>query len=347
MHERPRKKRLDIQQKMMTMYFLGCVELYITTSVGKLDTTRQDAQRKKDQNLLICGQKEEYARELDHEEEHKAQDKGMPEDVAAGKQPMTKDVVVGKQPMIEDEPLQEIRHPTEDDDHVLLRVCRVIHYHKCWETGHNKTRCPKEERPKPAYLWSKGIVFQEALSSSMPPFTLNTMPPPPTPSSLNIMSPPPTPSPSTSNTMPPPSCSNTMPPPLTPSGSKTMPSHAAPSSNTSAGSNTMPSASTRGGSRGGATNRDGSRGGASKRGRGLRKRGCGSNTMPFQGLRDEASDKEEYARELDHEEEYKAQDKGMPEDVAAGKQPMTKDVVVRKQPMIEDEPLQGGADLPI
>nr|GEW50180.1 zinc finger, CCHC-type [Tanacetum cinerariifolium] len=59
--------------------------------------------------------------------------------------------------------------------------------------------------------------------------SLNTMPPPSTPSSSNTMQPPPTPS--TSNTMPPPSTPstlNTMPPPPTPSGSNTMPSHATP-----------------------------------------------------------------------------------------------------------------------
>ncbi|GKA99232.1 hypothetical protein Tco_0827169 [Tanacetum coccineum] len=159
------------------------------------------------------------------------------------------------------------------------------------------------------------------------------------------MPPPPIPSLSTSNTMPPPSGSNTMPPPPIPSSSNTM-----PALNTSACSNTMPShatsastgtnkgkcplipknrgrpakssaSSSRGGSRGGA------RGGSSKRGR-------GSNTIPFQGLRDEASDEEieqrviveddqfweECAREFDHVKEHRAQDK--------------------------DESLQGGADLP-
>nr|GEX51097.1 hypothetical protein [Tanacetum cinerariifolium] len=229
------------------------------------------------------------------------------------------------------------------------------------------------------------------------PPTSNIMPPPHTSSSLNTMPPPPTPSPSTSNTMPPPSTSNTMPPLPTPSCSNTMPSHATPGSNTSAGSNTMSSASTgtnkgkchlipkkgggpakssassnKGGSKGGATSRDGSRGGATNRGGsrggsrgGASKIGRGSNTIPFQGLKDEASDEEhefkmdieavhemereqmeideddqfweEYAREFDHVEEHRAQEKdiSMPEDVAAGKQPMT-----------EDEPLQCGANLP-
>nr|GEZ57590.1 hypothetical protein [Tanacetum cinerariifolium] len=174
-----------------------------------------------------------------------------------------------------------------------------------------------------------------------------------------------------------------MPPSLTPSGSNTMPSYATPSSNTSIGSKTMPSAltgtnkgkclliskkrgrpvknsasSSRGGSRGGATSRGGSRGvyrdsftggsrgGASKRGRGSSKRGQDSNTIPFQGLRDEASDEEECAREFDHVVENKAKDKGMPEDVATRKQPMIKDVAAGKQLVIEDETLQGGADLP-
>nr|GFA54448.1 hypothetical protein [Tanacetum cinerariifolium] len=54
---------------------------------------------------------------------------------------------------------------------------------------------------------------------------------------------------------------------------------------------------------------------------------------------------EECAREFDHVEEHRAQDKGMPGDVAARKQPMTKDVATGKQPMIEDEPLQGEADI--
>ncbi|GJR01203.1 multidrug resistance-associated protein 5, partial [Tanacetum coccineum] len=196
--------------------------------------------------------------------------------------------------------LRRIRHPTEDDDHVPLRVGRVMHCNKCCETGNNKTRCPNQERPKSAYLRSKGIVFQEAPSSSMPPptstpSTSNTMSSPPTPSSLNTMPPPPTPSPSISNTMPPLSGSNTMPPPPTPSGSNTMPSHATPGSNSSTSSNTMPStltgtnkgkcplipkrkgrhtksnaSSSKGGSRGGS--KGGYRGGASKRSRGSSKR---------------------------------------------------------------------------
>ncbi|GKF29099.1 hypothetical protein Tco_0095441 [Tanacetum coccineum] len=44
---------------------------------------------------------------------------------------------------------------------------------------------------------------------------------------------------------------------------------------------------------------------------------------------------EECAREFDHVEEHKSQDKCMPKDVVAG-----------KHPMIEDEPLQVAADLP-
>ncbi|GJW52365.1 hypothetical protein Tco_0093716 [Tanacetum coccineum] len=215
---------------------------------------------------------------------------------------------------------------------------------------------------------SKGIVFQEALSSSMPPSTatpsiLKTMPPPPTPSTSNTMLLPPTPS--TSNTMPPPSGSNTMPPPPTPSGSNTT-----PGSNTSVGSNTMPSyaasastrtnkgkcplipkkrgkpaksstSSSRGGSKGGA------RVGASKRGRGSSKRGRGSNTIPFQGLRDEASDEEhQFKMDMEAVFEMKREQMGMLEDVVVGKQPMTEDVSAGKQPMIEDDPLPGGADLP-
>ncbi|GKD16052.1 calcium/proton exchanger [Tanacetum coccineum] len=218
----------------------------------------------------------------------------------------------------------------------------------------------------------------EAPLSSMPPSTSNTMLPPLTPSSLNTKPPPPTPSPSTSNTMPPPSGSNTMPPPPKPSSSNTIPSHATLGSNTNTGKPAKSNASSSiGGSKGGATtkggSRGGSKGGASRRGRGSNKRGRGSNTIPYKGLRDEASDEEhqfnmdmeavyqfereqitidkddqfweECAMEFDHVEEHRAQDKGM-QDVAAGKQPMLEDVAAGKQPMIEDEPLQGGVDLP-
>ncbi|GJU24662.1 hypothetical protein Tco_1163283 [Tanacetum coccineum] len=213
---------------------------------------------------------------------------------------------------------RRIRHPKKDRDHAVTRV---------------------------------GIVFHEAPSSSMPPHTAtpstsNTMPPPPTPSASNTMPPPPTPSPSTSNTMPPPSGSNTMPPHPTPYGSNTMSSHATPGSNTSAGRRAKSNdSSSKGGSRRGATSIGGFRGGARKRGRGY-------NTMPLQGLRDESSDEEDCAREFDHVEEHRAQDKGMPEDVSAGKQPMAQDkgmpedVSARKQPMIKDDSLEVGADLP-
>ncbi|GKC99437.1 hypothetical protein Tco_1169712 [Tanacetum coccineum] len=214
---------------------------------------------------------------------------------------------------------RRIRHPTKDDDHVVTRVGRVMHYHKCWEIGHNKTKCPYQERPKLTYLRSKGIVIQEAPSSSIPyptatPSTSNTMPPSPTPSD-----------------------SNKMPPPLTPSPYikhyTTLFKHIL---GKPAKSN---ASSNRGGSMGGATGRGGSKGGASKRDRGSSKRGRGSNTMSWKGLRDESSDKtvyemereqmaidkedqfwEECARKFDHVEECKAQDK--------------------------DEPLQGEADLP-
>ncbi|GKE54625.1 hypothetical protein Tco_1489781 [Tanacetum coccineum] len=122
-------------------------------------------------------------------------------------------------------------------------------------------------------------------SHTATPSTSNTMSPPPTPSTLNPMPPPLTQSLSTSNTMSPPSGSNTMPLPPIPSSSNTM-----PALNTSACRPAKSSASSsRGGSRGGATSRGGSkgvaRGGSSKRGR-------GSNSIPLQGLRDEASDEE-------------------------------------------------------
>ncbi|GKE10148.1 hypothetical protein Tco_1413699, partial [Tanacetum coccineum] len=115
---------------------------------------------------------------------------------------------------------RRIRHPTEDEDHAVTRVGRVMHCHKCWETRHNKTRCTNQERPKCAYLKSKGVVFHDGLSRSMPPPTTipsssNTMPPPHTSSSSNTM--PLHPTPSTSNTMPPPGL-NTI------TGSNTMPS---------------------------------------------------------------------------------------------------------------------------
>ncbi|GKA99233.1 zinc finger, PMZ-type containing protein [Tanacetum coccineum] len=43
---------------------------------------------------------------------------------------------------------RRIRYPTEDDEHVVTRVDRAMHFHKCWETRHNKTRCHNQERPK-------------------------------------------------------------------------------------------------------------------------------------------------------------------------------------------------------
>ncbi|GJZ29289.1 multidrug resistance-associated protein 5 [Tanacetum coccineum] len=260
---------------------------------------------------------------------------------------------------------RRIRYPIEDDDHVLPKVGRVMHCNKRREIGHNKTRCLNQERLKPAYLRSKGIVFHEVSSTS------NTMPPPPTPSSSNTMLPSPTPSPSTSNTMPPPSGSNTMPPPPKPSSSNTIPSHAILGSNTNTGSNTMPSASTR-------TNKGKCPLIPKKRGKPAKSNafssiGGSKGGATTRGLRDEASDEEhqfnmdmevvyqfereqitideddqfweECAMEFDHVEEHGAQDKGM-QDVATGKQPMLEDVAAGKQPMIEDEPLQGGVDLP-
>ncbi|GKB30594.1 hypothetical protein Tco_0869995 [Tanacetum coccineum] len=205
--------------------------------------------------------------------------------------------------------------------------------------------------------------------STATPSILKTMPPPPTPSTSNTMLLPPTPS-----------GSNTTPGSNTSVGSNTMPSYAT-SASTRTNKGKCPlipkkrgkpakssTSSSRGGSKGGA------RVGASKRGRGSSKRGRGPNTIPFQGLRDEASDEEhqfkmdmeavfemkreqmvidedgqfweECAREFNHVEEHRAQDKGMLEDVVVGKQPMTEDVAAGKQPMIEDDPLPGGADLP-
>ncbi|GJZ75272.1 hypothetical protein Tco_0639737 [Tanacetum coccineum] len=193
---------------------------------------------------------------------------------------------------------------------------------------------------------------EEAPSSSMPPptatpSTSNTMPPPSTPSTSNTMSPPLTPSPSTLNTMPLPSSSNTMPPPPTPydsntmRGSNTMPSHA---TYASTGTNKGKGGYRKGGSKGGA--RGGTRGGArsdeSKRGRGSSKRGRGSNTIPFQGLKDKASDDENQFK-MDMKAVYEMEKEQMAideddqfweecarkfdhvEDVAAGKQPMTED----------------------
>ncbi|GKA49499.1 hypothetical protein Tco_0742572 [Tanacetum coccineum] len=171
---------------------------------------------------------------------------------------------------------RRIRHPIEDEDHAVNRVGRVMHCHKCWETGHNKTRCTNQERPKPTYLKSKGIVFHEAPSSSMSP---------------------PTAIPSSSNTMPPlptPSGSNTMPPPHTPSGSNLCHHmlHLYPLVPKKRGRPAKSSASS---SRGGSSNRDGSMGGSKG---GASKRGRGYNTMPLQGLRDE-SDEHQFKMDME------------------------------------------------
>nr|GFB16737.1 hypothetical protein [Tanacetum cinerariifolium] len=149
-----------------------------------------------------------------------------------------------------------------------------------------------------------------------------------TPSSLNTMPPPFTPSPSTSNTMPPPSSFNTMPPPPT-----------QPGSNTNASSNSMPYALTR-------TNKGNCPLIPKKRG-GLVKSSASDNRGGSKGdATIKGSSRGGFRGGASKREEHRAQDKGMPEDVAAGKQPMTEDVAAGKQPMIEDEPLQGGADLP-
>ncbi|GJW25672.1 splicing factor [Tanacetum coccineum] len=42
-----------------------------------------------------------------------------------------------------------IRHPTEND-HEISRRRRVMHCHKCWEVGHNKSTCTNPKIPKPS-----------------------------------------------------------------------------------------------------------------------------------------------------------------------------------------------------
>ncbi|GJT47448.1 zinc finger, PMZ-type containing protein [Tanacetum coccineum] len=42
-----------------------------------------------------------------------------------------------------------IRHPTEND-HEISRRRRVMHCHKCWEVGHNKSPCTNPKIPKPS-----------------------------------------------------------------------------------------------------------------------------------------------------------------------------------------------------
>ncbi|GKA38591.1 hypothetical protein Tco_0731142 [Tanacetum coccineum] len=268
---------------------------------------------------------------------------------------------------------RRIRQLAEDEDHAITWVNRVMHCHKCWETRHNKTRCTNQERPKCAYLKSKGVVFHDGLSRSMPP---------------------PTTTPSSSNTMPPPhtsSSSNTMPPHPTPSTSNTMPP---PGSNTIAGSNTMPSLATFAST-------------GTNKGKGpliLKKEAnlpkvmllatevvlwvvqpaevvlrvvqakevevqakevevltlCHGKERQFKmdmefvyemerkQIANDEDDQfwEDCDREFDQVKEHKAQDKGMPEDVSAGKQPIIEDVSAGIQPMIKDDSLQVGADLP-
>nr|GEW76911.1 zinc finger, PMZ-type [Tanacetum cinerariifolium] len=43
---------------------------------------------------------------------------------------------------------RRIRHPSEYD-HEISRVGRVMHCHRCWESGHNKSKCTNAPKPKP------------------------------------------------------------------------------------------------------------------------------------------------------------------------------------------------------
>ncbi|GJU77031.1 zinc finger, PMZ-type containing protein [Tanacetum coccineum] len=43
---------------------------------------------------------------------------------------------------------RRIRHPSEYD-HEISRVGRVMHCHRCWQSGHNKSKCTNAPKPKP------------------------------------------------------------------------------------------------------------------------------------------------------------------------------------------------------
>ncbi|GJZ97310.1 zinc finger, PMZ-type containing protein [Tanacetum coccineum] len=43
---------------------------------------------------------------------------------------------------------RRIRHPSEYD-HEISRVGRVMHCHRCWQAGHNKSKCTNAPKPKP------------------------------------------------------------------------------------------------------------------------------------------------------------------------------------------------------
>nr|GFB38753.1 hypothetical protein [Tanacetum cinerariifolium] len=43
---------------------------------------------------------------------------------------------------------RRIRHPSKYD-HEISRVGRVMHCHRCWHSGHNKSKCTNAPKPKP------------------------------------------------------------------------------------------------------------------------------------------------------------------------------------------------------
>nr|GFC02696.1 zinc finger, PMZ-type [Tanacetum cinerariifolium] len=43
---------------------------------------------------------------------------------------------------------KRIKHPSEYD-HEISRVGRVMHCHRCWQSGHNKSKCTNAPKPKP------------------------------------------------------------------------------------------------------------------------------------------------------------------------------------------------------
>nr|GEY72869.1 hypothetical protein [Tanacetum cinerariifolium] len=47
---------------------------------------------------------------------------------------------------------RRIRHPSEYD-HEISRVGRVMHCHRCWQSGHNKSKCTNAPKPKPDNLY--------------------------------------------------------------------------------------------------------------------------------------------------------------------------------------------------
>lgn len=70
---------------------------------------------------------------------------------------------------------KRIRHPTEND-HEITRQGRIMHCHRCWEAGQNRSNCTKPSRPKPDNFYTEqpsntdNFAQQQPVQEEMPQF---------------------------------------------------------------------------------------------------------------------------------------------------------------------------------